>query len=113
VAGNWFPALEQIALQQHWKLVTDMHATCTWTATMTISTIRPDVVITSDLPDTGSATHPKDDPEGYADIGTGMAKYWTQPEDHGISVVPDPGNPRDGLHRAGLRGQVRRLLREV
>ena len=53
-----------------------------------ISTIRPDVVITSDLPNTGSATHPKAGPQGYADIGAGMAEYWTQLEDHGISVVP-------------------------
>jgi peptidoglycan/LPS O-acetylase OafA/YrhL len=118
VAGNWFPALQKIALQQHWKLVTDMRAVCTWTATMTIavnggpftachqwgvtvlhdliSTIKPDVVITSDLPDTGSTTHPKDGPQGYADIGAGMAKYWTQLEDHGISVVPIQETPEMG-----------------
>ncbi len=116
VAGNWFPALQKIALQQHWKLVTEMRATCTWTATMTINTmngtpftvchqwgvavlhdlittIRPDVVITSDLPNTGSTTHPKAGPQGYADIGAGMAEYWTQLEDHGISVVPIQETP--------------------
>jgi peptidoglycan/LPS O-acetylase OafA/YrhL len=118
VAGNWFPALEKIALQQHWKLVTDMHATCTWTATMTIavngspftacyqwgvtvlhdliSTIRPDVVITSDLPNTGSTAHPAAGPQGYADVAAGMAKYWTQLEDHGISVVPIQETPDMG-----------------
>ncbi|HEY7324313.1 MAG TPA: acyltransferase, partial [Streptosporangiaceae bacterium] len=36
VAGNWFPALEKIAVQRHWKLVTELHAKCTWTATMTV-----------------------------------------------------------------------------
>jgi peptidoglycan/LPS O-acetylase OafA/YrhL len=116
IAGNWFPALQKIALQQHWKLVTEMRATCIWTATMTIdttngspftvchqwgaavlhdliSTIRPDVVITSDLPNTGSTAHPKAGAQGYADIGAGMATYWTQLEDHGISVVPIQETP--------------------
>jgi hypothetical protein len=116
IAGNWFPALEKIALQQHWELVTEMRATCTWTATMTIdttngtpftvchqwgaavlhdliSTIRPDVVITSDLPNTGSTAHPEAGSQGYADIGAGMATYWTQLEDHGISVVPIKETP--------------------
>jgi len=116
VAGNWFPALEKIALSQHWKLVTELHATCAWTATLMsdppsgapytscqqwgatvlhdlLDTIRPDVVITSDLPDTGSVAHPQAGPQGYADIGAGMAKYWRQLEDHGISVVPIKETP--------------------
>jgi peptidoglycan/LPS O-acetylase OafA/YrhL len=119
VAGNWFPALQKIALQQHWRLIVEIHATCIWTATMTIdtvnggpstvchqwgvtvlhnllSTIRPDVVITSDLPNTGSTSHPKASPQGYADVGAGMAKYWTQLEDHGISVVPIQETPAMG-----------------
>jgi peptidoglycan/LPS O-acetylase OafA/YrhL len=119
VAGNWFPALEKLALSQHWKLVTELHATCAWTATLMIDmtsgkdggpytscqqwgttvlhdlldTIRPNVVITSDLPNTGSVAHPEPGPQGYADIGAGMAKYWTQLEDHGISVVPIKETP--------------------
>ena len=28
IAGNWFPSLEKMALQRHWKLVTDLHGTC-------------------------------------------------------------------------------------
>ena len=36
IAGNWFPALESIALQRHWKLVTDLHGSCEWTATMLV-----------------------------------------------------------------------------
>jgi peptidoglycan/LPS O-acetylase OafA/YrhL len=120
VAGNWFPALQKLALQRHWALVIEIHATCAWTATMTIdittgrpdtgchqwgatvlhnllSTIRPDVVITSELPNTGSATHPKAGPQGYADVGAGMATYWTQLEDNGISVVPIRETPTMGF----------------
>jgi hypothetical protein len=110
VAGNWFPALEQIATQRHWKLVTELHAMCTWTATMMIdkgshrpnttchdwgvnvqhdllTTIRPDVVITSALAGRGTATHPTPGPQAYADVAAGMAQYWRQLEASKISVV--------------------------
>lgn len=123
IAGNWFPALDQIALQRHWKLVTDLHGNCAWTATMMIdpstggpytachqwgvtvlddlvTTIRPDVVITSDFPDTGSVAHRQPGAQAYADIGAGMAKYWTQLEDHGISVVPIRETPVMGSNMA-------------
>jgi peptidoglycan/LPS O-acetylase OafA/YrhL len=116
IAGNWFPALQKIALQQHWELITDLHGDCAWTSTWMIdpttgrpytachqwgatvlhdliTTIRPDVVITSDLPRTGSLTHHQPGPGAYADIGTGMAKYWTLLENHGISVVPIEETP--------------------
>ena len=116
IAGNWFPALNEIAHQRHWKLITDLHSDCAWTATMMITpsiggpytachqwgvsvlhdlitTIRPDVVITSDLPSNGSVAHPQPGPQAYADIGTGMARYWTQLEDRGISVVPIQETP--------------------
>jgi len=111
IAGNWFPALDQIALQRHWKLVTDLHGTCEWTATMLIdsttnspdiachqwgqaalhdliTSIRPAVVITSGLPEDGTAAHPAPwTPAAFADIGAGMARYWNDLEEHGISVV--------------------------
>jgi peptidoglycan/LPS O-acetylase OafA/YrhL len=111
IAGNWFPALDQIALQRHWKLVTDLHGTCEWTASMLIdyttsspdiachqwglavlhdliTSIRPTVVITSGLPEDGTVAHPTPwTPAAFADIGAGMAKYWDDLEDHGISVV--------------------------
>ena len=100
VAGNWFPALQKIALQQHWKLVTEMRATCTWTATMTIDT-------TNGTPFTvchqwGLCRHRRRDRDVLDPAG--------RPRHLGGA---DPGNPRDGLHRAGLRGQVRRFLGEV
>ncbi|MGD0559216.1 MAG: acyltransferase family protein [Streptosporangiaceae bacterium] len=121
VAGNWFPALEKLAVKYHWKLITDLHATCTWTATMTldpnnnvdpytschewgvtvlhdlVTSIRPDVVITSDLALMGTAEHPKAS-TAYAQIGAGMATYWTQLEDHGISVVPIQETPTMGFN---------------
>jgi peptidoglycan/LPS O-acetylase OafA/YrhL len=120
IAGNWFPALEQIAVQQHWELITELHGDCAWTATMMVdgstggsytacqqwgaavlrdllTTIRPGVVLTSDLPGTGSAAHPQPGPQANADIGAGMATYWTQLEDHGISVVPIEETPVMGF----------------
>jgi peptidoglycan/LPS O-acetylase OafA/YrhL len=119
IAGNWFPALDELALRYHWRLVTDLHATCPWTATwMTdpntsvpdvpytachewnvtvqhdlLTSIRPAVVITSDFAQMGSVAHPKYGPAAYADIATGMAQYWKQLQDHGISVVPIQETP--------------------
>jgi peptidoglycan/LPS O-acetylase OafA/YrhL len=119
IAGNWFPALEKIALRYHWKLVTDLHGICPWTATLTannsipytschqwgaavlhdlLTSIRPDVVITSDLPSEGTVTHPQPGPRAYAKIGAGMAQYWTQLEDHGISVVAIQETPMMGFN---------------
>jgi peptidoglycan/LPS O-acetylase OafA/YrhL len=119
IAGNWFPALDELALRYHWKLVTDLHATCPWSATwMTdpntsvpgvrytachewnvtvqhdlLTSIRPDVVITSDFAQMGSVAHPQYGPAAYADIATGMAQYWRQVQAHGISVVPIQETP--------------------
>jgi hypothetical protein len=108
IDGNWFPALEQIALQRHWKLVTDLHGTCEWTATMLVDNgspytacyqwgqaalsdlvtkIKPNVVITSGLADNGTVAHPTSGPAAFAAIGAGMAQYWTDLENHGIDVV--------------------------
>jgi peptidoglycan/LPS O-acetylase OafA/YrhL len=110
VAGNWFPALQQIAVQRHWKLVTDLHAKCAWTATMMVDNgtnapstschdwggavlsdlltkIRPDVVITSALAGQGTVSHPAPGPQAYADVAAGMAQYWRQLEANQISVV--------------------------
>jgi peptidoglycan/LPS O-acetylase OafA/YrhL len=119
IAGNWFPALDELALRYHWRLVTDLHATCPWTATwMTdpntstpgvryvachewdatvqhdlLTSIRPNVVITSDFAQMGSVAHPQYGPAAYADIAAGMAQYWEQLQDHGISVVPIQETP--------------------
>jgi peptidoglycan/LPS O-acetylase OafA/YrhL len=111
IAGNWFPAIDKIALKRHWKLVTDLHGTCEWTATLMVDTasgggpytschqwgqaalsdletkIKPDVVITSGLPEDGTVGHPNPGPAAYAAIGAGMAQYWADLEKHGIAVV--------------------------
>ena len=119
IAGNWFPALDELALRYHWRLVTDLRATCPWAATwMTdpntsvpdvrytschdwdvtvqhdlLTSIRPDVVITSDFTQMGSVAHPQYGAAAYADIAAGMAQYWEQLYDHGISVVPIQETP--------------------
>jgi hypothetical protein len=110
VAGNWWEALNLIAGQQHWKLVTDLNANCAWTATLMndpdngtpyttcrqwgasvlndlITKIRPDVVITTAHISMIAAAYPKGGPASRADIGAGEAAYWTRLEQHGIKVV--------------------------
>ncbi len=110
-AGEWFDALDAIAVQRHWKLVTELHSSCPWTAAVMlnpngtgtftachawgaavlhdlVATIRPDVVITSDYPNMATPGHPvKESPGAVAEIGAGMAQYWASLEHAGISVT--------------------------
>jgi peptidoglycan/LPS O-acetylase OafA/YrhL len=117
-AGEWFDALNAIAAHRHWKLVTELHSSCPWSSTLVlnwngigeltacqtwgaavlhdlITTIRPNVVITSDYPSLLSTPdHPVNaSPAAMAEIGTGMAQYWTQLEAAGISVTPVKETP--------------------
>jgi peptidoglycan/LPS O-acetylase OafA/YrhL len=112
-AGEWFDALNAIAAHRHWKLVTELHSSCPWSSTLVlnwngigeltacqawgaavlhdlITAIRPDVVITSDYPSLLSTPgHPGNaSPAAMAEIGAGMARYWTRLEAAGISVTP-------------------------
>jgi peptidoglycan/LPS O-acetylase OafA/YrhL len=116
MAGDWFTPLEQIANQRHWKLVTDLHADCPFSATMMttntgadyaschtwgqqaeqqlLTQIKPQVVITSDQP--GLST-PQDQTGGataQAEIGDGMNAYWQRLENHGISVIAIKESPQ-------------------
>jgi hypothetical protein len=120
VAGNWWAPLEEIATQQHWELITELHATCAWTATQLydtvnkgayptchqwgarvlhdlVTTIRPDVVITSELGTTTSLAHRTSGAQASADVGAGMATYWQQLQDHGIGVVAIRETPIEEL----------------
>jgi peptidoglycan/LPS O-acetylase OafA/YrhL len=110
MAGNWWAPLEQIATREHWELVTELHATCAWTSTQMydgqnegaypacyqwgvsvlhnlVATIRPDVVITSEVFSAGSLAHPVDSSQSRADVGAGEATYWKDLQAHGIGVV--------------------------
>jgi peptidoglycan/LPS O-acetylase OafA/YrhL len=117
-AGEWFDALNAIAVQRRWKLVTALHSSCPWSSTLVlnwngigeltacqtwgkavlhdlITTIRPNVVITTDYPSLLSTPdHPVNaSPAAMAEIGAGMAQYWTQLEAAGISVTPIKESP--------------------
>ncbi|MGH3292519.1 MAG: acyltransferase family protein [Trebonia sp.] len=117
-AGEWFDALNAIAVHRHWKLVTELHSSCPWSSTLVlnwngigeltacqtwgeavlhdlITTIRPNVVITTDYPSLLSTPdHPVNaSPAAMAQIGAGMAQYWTQLEAAGISVTPIKETP--------------------
>jgi peptidoglycan/LPS O-acetylase OafA/YrhL len=121
MAGNWWAPLDQIATQQHWELITELHATCAWTATQLydpvnkgafptchqwgvsvlhdlVTTIRPDVVITSELGSTTSLAHPAPSSQASKDVGDGMATYWRQLQEHGIGVIAIRETPQIGLN---------------
>ncbi len=103
IAGDWFTPLQQIAVERHWKLVTELHAICPLTSAMMITPstggpytachawgaavvhdletkIRPDVVITSEIPGLATVKHPAGGAAAQAEIGVGMAEYWKQLE---------------------------------
>jgi peptidoglycan/LPS O-acetylase OafA/YrhL len=121
MAGDWFTPLEAIAVQRHWKLVTDLHSVCPLSSTMMITpdtggpytpchawgaavvhdldtSIKPNVVITSDYPDLATVQHPSVGAAASQDIGVGMAAYWKQLQAHGISVVAIKESPDVGLN---------------
>ena len=121
VAGDWFTPLQQIALQRHWKLVTDLHSVCPLSTTMMVTpdtggpytachtwgaavihdletTIKPDVVITSSFQGLSSMEHPAGGAAAQQDIGNGMAQYWKQLQGHGISVVAIKESPDVGIN---------------
>jgi peptidoglycan/LPS O-acetylase OafA/YrhL len=121
IAGNWFAPLQKIALQRHWKLVTELHSICPLTSTVMIAptvggaytachtwgttvmrdletSIRPDVVITSSYPGLATVKHPAGGAAAQADIGDGMAGYWAQLRQHGISVIAIKESPDVGLN---------------
>jgi hypothetical protein len=110
MAGNWWAPLRDIATREHWKLVTELHATCDWTATQLydpvnkgayptchdwgvnvlndlISRVHPDVVITTGFASMTTMAHPKVSSAARTDVGAGEATYWSQLEAHGIGVI--------------------------
>jgi peptidoglycan/LPS O-acetylase OafA/YrhL len=114
-AGDWFTPLRRIAGERHWELVTDLHADCPFSATMMvmrtgddysschawgarveqdlIASIKPDVVITSDMAGLGTPGDPAGGPAAQAQIGSGMNAYWQRLEGHGISVIAIKESP--------------------
>jgi hypothetical protein len=116
MAGDWFTPLQAIAVKRHWKLVIELHSICPLTAAMLVTpgtggpytpchawgkavvhdlvtSIRPDVVITSDYPGLRTVRHPANGAASQKDIGMGMATYWKQLQQHGISVVAIKESP--------------------
>jgi peptidoglycan/LPS O-acetylase OafA/YrhL len=121
MAGDWFTPLEKIAADRHWKLVTELHAVCPLSSTMMVqpetggpytachtwgaavvhdlvTSIKPDVVITSDYPGLATMRHPAGGAAAQADIGSGMASYWNKLGDGGISVIAIKESPDVGLN---------------
>jgi hypothetical protein len=120
VAGEWMPALEQIAAKRKWKLVLMLHSRCPFTATMTVNTgdsgpyttcydwgqtalddlltkIKPDVLITSDRPSIGTTDYHAHTSQALAQIGDGMATYWRRLIVHHVAVVAIQESPETGV----------------
>ena len=82
----------------NWNGIGELTACQTWGAAVLhdlITTIRPNVVITTDYPSLLSTPGHRVNasPEAMAEIGAGMARYWTQLEAAGISVTPIRESP--------------------
>jgi peptidoglycan/LPS O-acetylase OafA/YrhL len=127
-AGNWWAALDVIAKQEHWKLVTDLHANCAWTATPVtnpvgggrypacdawgatvlrdlVTTIRPQLVITTSRASQSAAAYPKGGPVSRAAVGAGEARYWKQLKAHGIPTVAIAETPDTPVNAANCVGK--------
>jgi hypothetical protein len=120
VAAEWLAPVTAIGTARHWKIVTEFHSRCPWSAAMTINSgetvpyeachtwgqavlqdvltkIKPDVVITSDRPVLGTPDHPTPGTASFAQIGEGMATYWRTLLDHHIAVAPIRESPEMGF----------------
>jgi peptidoglycan/LPS O-acetylase OafA/YrhL len=119
VAGNWWAPLAEIASQEHWELITELHATCVWTAaqlydvdvhgpypachqwgatmlTDLITTIRPDLVIATGNAGMTTVAHPTPGSAARAEVGAGEAAYWAALQAHGIPVIAIRETPDTG-----------------
>ena len=109
-AGQWSDALDEVAKAHHWRLVVATKSACPFTAVETtpvgdstpytsctswgdklmtelLTTIKPDVVITSDRPTSSVLPDTKADAPSLTAIGQGMASYWTTLRARGIDVI--------------------------
>ncbi|MEO9137866.1 MAG: acyltransferase family protein [Jatrophihabitans sp.] len=116
VAGEWFGVLDALAKRKKWRLITDLHSLCPWTSTMAnrpgddgpyttchdwgktllsalLTTIKPDLVITSARPTVGTMNHKKPGKAAFAELGQGMVTYWKQLKAAGIPVVAIQESP--------------------
>ncbi len=119
VVGQWQDALDTIARRNHWLLITDYRASCDWSATMTaqlgtstpytachdwgvnalrdlLTSVHPDVVITSGRATFGTPAHPKPDATSFQAIAQGTARYWRQLAAAGIKIVALAETPEMG-----------------
>jgi peptidoglycan/LPS O-acetylase OafA/YrhL len=124
MAGNWWAPLDQIARQEHWRLVTELHAICPWTAAQLldpdihtafpachtwgarvladlITKIRPNVVITTGLANMATVARPTPSSRARAEVGAGMAVYWRQLQAHRIKVVAIRETPETAKDEPG------------
>jgi len=128
IAGNWWKALSVIATQEHWKLVTELHATCAFTATPAIApgkggpypactswghavlrdlvtNVKPQLVITSSMATEDAFGYPHGTSASRAALGAGEAAYWKQLRAHGIHVVAIRETPDPGINGPACVGQ--------
>jgi peptidoglycan/LPS O-acetylase OafA/YrhL len=118
ISAQWGTALQTIAADHHWELITQVHAGCPLTAVPTmllsnsttfadchvwstaalhniITTIKPDVVITSDLPESVTPSTAVGTASNRV-VARGMEQDWTELIQHGIKVVPIRETPEMG-----------------
>ncbi len=108
--GQWLPAIEAMADERNWQVVTYLRSRCPWSATPTVVGVGddsvygncsawgrevldllredpPDMLLTSDRPVVGTPDHPRADRTSYAAIAEGMTAYWEEALELGVRVV--------------------------
>lgn len=118
VAGQWLPALQQIAQARRWRLEIITHSRCPFSATMmvnlgssapyvacqrwgeaalqTVLRMHPDALVTAERPVLGTPDADSKSPAANQAIAAGMAQYWRTLLAHGIAVVPIRESPEMG-----------------
>jgi hypothetical protein len=118
VAGQWLPALEQIAKARKWRLRVITHSRCPFSATTmvnlgskrpytsclrwgrsvlkTLVHMHPAAVITSERPVLGTPRYAARTTAAKRAIGAGMARYWRTLIRHHIAVVAVRETPEMG-----------------
>jgi hypothetical protein len=120
VVNEWISGIVAAGRPRGWQIVTELHSRCAWSATMMVNsgqsvpytscydwgravlhdlltTIRPDVVVTSDRPVLGTPQHLTPGQDSRTQIGDGMLPYWRTLLAHHIAVVPIRESPEMGF----------------
>jgi hypothetical protein len=114
------PALEAIATERKWRIVTYLRSRCPWTQTLTtvgagdadryslchdwgrdvldkLTANPPDLLVTTDRPVVGTPEDPTPGTASFGAIARGMTAYWDRMREVGTHVVAVRETPEMGM----------------